>query len=207
VQEVAPGLWHWTARHPDWKEGADWEAEVSSYAIDDGERLLLVDPLAPSVLIDELAAGRHPVVVLTCPWHRRDTALLVERLGAEVFVPPPDQGDPDPVAGTVFRAGERLPVGIVALPGMEHNDLVLWIESRRAIAVGDTLIDRGKGLEFPADWAGGEGLEFTADSAGKGVSVDELLAGVRPVLELPVEHVLATHGGPFDRAALESALS
>ena len=24
-------------------------------------------------------------------------------------------------------------------------------------------------------------------------------------LELPVEHVLATHGGPFDRAALERA--
>jgi glyoxylase-like metal-dependent hydrolase (beta-lactamase superfamily II) len=207
VQEVAPGLWHWTARHPDWKDGADWGPEVSSYAIDDGERLLLVDPLAPSALIDELAAGRHPVVVLTCPWHRRDTAMLVERLGAEVFVPPPDKGDPDPVAGTVFHAGERLPVGIEALPGMEHNDLVLWIESRRAIAVGDTLIDRGRGLEFPADWAGGEGLEFEADSAGKAVSADALLAGVRPVLELPVEHVLATHGGPFDRTALERALS
>jgi hypothetical protein len=29
--------------------------------------------------------------------------------------------------------------------------------------------------------------------------------GCRPLLELPVEHVLATHGGPFDRAALERA--
>ena len=31
--------------------------------------------------------------------------------------------------------------------------------------------------------------------------------GLRPLLDLPVEHVLATHGGPTDRAALERALS
>jgi hypothetical protein len=30
---------------------------------------------------------------------------------------------------------------------------------------------------------------------------------LRSLLELPVEHVLATHGGPTDRAALERALS
>jgi hypothetical protein len=30
---------------------------------------------------------------------------------------------------------------------------------------------------------------------------------LRPPLEKPVEHVLAAHGGPFDRAALERALS
>jgi hypothetical protein len=30
---------------------------------------------------------------------------------------------------------------------------------------------------------------------------------LRPLLDLPVEQVLATHGGPFDRAALERVLS
>jgi hypothetical protein len=30
---------------------------------------------------------------------------------------------------------------------------------------------------------------------------------LRPLLDLPVEHVLATHGVPFDRAALEHALT
>jgi len=30
---------------------------------------------------------------------------------------------------------------------------------------------------------------------------------LRPLLALPVEHVLATHGGPSDRADLERALS
>jgi hypothetical protein len=39
------------------------------------------------------------------------------------------------------------------------------------------------------------------------VTREEVAAGLRPLLELPVEHVLATHGGPNDRAALERALS
>jgi hypothetical protein len=31
--------------------------------------------------------------------------------------------------------------------------------------------------------------------------------GLRPLLDLPVEHVLAPHGGPFHRAALGHALT
>jgi len=85
------------ASHPEWtpaNRGPEgWGPEVSSYAIDDGERLLLIDPLAPPSEIDELAASRDPVVVLTCPWHERDARSLVERLGAPVFVPPPDEGN------------------------------------------------------------------------------------------------------------------
>ena len=40
-----------------------------------------------------------------------------------------------------------------------------------------------------------------------GVTREEIAEGLRPLLALPVEHVLATHGGPNDRAALERALS
>ena len=36
---------------------------------------------------------------------------------------------------------------------------------------------------------------------------EQVAEGLRPLLDLPVEHVLATHGRPFDRAALEQALS
>jgi hypothetical protein len=69
------------------------DAEVSSHAIDDGARLLLFDPLAVPSEILELAADREPVVVLTAPWHERETRSLVERLRAPVFVPPPDTQD------------------------------------------------------------------------------------------------------------------
>ena len=30
----------------------------------------------------------------------------------------------------LYAAGDRLPIGIEAFPGREHNDLVLWIERR-----------------------------------------------------------------------------
>jgi hypothetical protein len=61
----------------------------SSYAID-GDRLLPLDPLAPPNEIDELAAERETAIVLTCPWHARDA----ERLGAPLYVPPPDEEAP-----------------------------------------------------------------------------------------------------------------
>jgi glyoxylase-like metal-dependent hydrolase (beta-lactamase superfamily II) len=195
VREVQTGVWHWEASHPDWKPEADWGPLVSSYAIDDGDRLLLFDPLAPPSEIDELAADRETAIVLTCPWHVRDARGLTERLGAPLYVPPPDEGDPNPVVGHVFKAGDRLPVGVEAFPGMEPNDLVLWVERRRALVAGDALIDRGQGFEFPTDWA------------NKGVPAEEILEALRPLLELPVELVLPTHGAPTDRAALERALS
>jgi glyoxylase-like metal-dependent hydrolase (beta-lactamase superfamily II) len=185
--------------HPE-QSGVKWLEVVSSYAIDDGDCLLLFDPLALPSEIEVLAAGRETAIVLTCPWHRRDALSLAERLGAPIYVPPPDEGDPQPVDGQVFGAGDRLPVGVETFPGMEPNDLMLWVESSRALVAGDTLVDRGNGLEFRADWASQGAI------AERGVPPEQILEGLRPLLELPVELVLATHGGPTDRAALERAL-
>ncbi len=210
MREVRPGLWHWEAPHPDWEPSEPWQEvygaeapRVSSYAIDDGDRLLLFDPLPLPSEIEELAAGREPVIVLTCPWHERDARSLVERLSAPVFVPPPDESTPDVawlLAGDtgeahLFSAGDRLPVGVEAFPGKEPNDVVLWIENRRAVIAGDTLVDFGHGLEIPLVWL------------GQGVTREQIAEGLRPLLALPVEHVLATHGGPSDLPALERALS
>jgi hypothetical protein len=61
-----------------------WGPEVSSYAIDDGERLLLFDPLAVPGKIEELGADREGAIVLTNPWHERDSRDLVERLGLPI---------------------------------------------------------------------------------------------------------------------------
>jgi glyoxylase-like metal-dependent hydrolase (beta-lactamase superfamily II) len=189
---------HWTARHPEWVPEADWDetkVDVSSYAIDDGERLLLFDPLAVPNEILELAAERETAIVLTSPWHRRDAVALSEQLEATIYVPPPDPPDPDPVPGQVYRAGDRLPIGVEAFPGREEpHDLVLWIASHRALVAGDTLVDRGRGLEFLPEWA------------PEGVTPDEILEALQPLHDLPVELVLPTHGPPTDRAALERAL-
>jgi hypothetical protein len=72
VRELKDGLWHWQAPHPGWTSGERWPQEVSSYAFDDGERLLLFDPLAVPDALVALASEREPVIVLTAPWHERD---------------------------------------------------------------------------------------------------------------------------------------
>jgi glyoxylase-like metal-dependent hydrolase (beta-lactamase superfamily II) len=196
VDELRAGVWHWEAPHPEWRPPEDWDHEaVSSYAIDDGDRLLLFDPLAVPSEIEEHAAGRETAIVLTSPWHVRDALALAERLDAPVYVPPPDR-DPDPIEGRVFRAGDRLPVGVESFPGREDPyDVVLYVESRRAVVAGDTLVDRGNGLEILVEWL------------PEGVTPEQVAEGLRPLLERPVEVVLATHGGPTDRAALDRALS
>jgi hypothetical protein len=217
VWELQPGLWHWQAPHPDWTPDERWPREVSSYAIDDGTWLLLIDPLAVPAELLGLATARRPAVVLTQPWHERDTRHLVERLGAPVYTPPPDtaddlvrkfgitresagSGSPDLAwlfadGGEVhpMAAGDRLPVGIETFLGREHNDLLLWIAERRAVVCGDTLVDFGGGFGLN-DWLKG------------GVTHDEIRRRLRPLLDLPIELVLPTHGEPTDPAALQSAL-
>jgi glyoxylase-like metal-dependent hydrolase (beta-lactamase superfamily II) len=195
---VKPGVWHWQAPHPEWTAPQDWtQTDVSSYAIDDGQRLLLFDPLAVPADIESLAANRDALIVLTCPWHRREARALAEKHGWPIHVPPPDPPDPDPVEGQVFEAGQRLPVGIEAILGMEPNDLLLWVGGHRALVAGDTLVDRGQGLVFPPDWA----------DRGTGEPPEKILERLRHLLELPIELVLPTHGAPADRAALEHALA
>ena len=198
MERLREGIWRWEARHPSWSEddgGPDgWGPEVASYAIQAGERLLLVDPLGMPADAEELVAGRDTAIVLTCPWHERDARALGERLGVPVYVPPPDDGEQDPTPGTVYAAGELLPGGVQVFPGIEPNDLVLWIEDRRALVLGDTLVDRGEGLEIPLTWL-------------RDVTLAEVLTTLRPLLDLPVELVLPTHGPPADRAALVRAIS
>jgi hypothetical protein len=111
---------------------------VSSYAIDDGEHLLLFDPLAVPDALFALAREREPAIVLTAPWHERDAQTLVGRLEAALFAPRPDtaqdlidkygvtaeqagDGSPDLEwlrngGGNVhwYAADERLPIGIEA---------------------------------------------------------------------------------------------
>jgi glyoxylase-like metal-dependent hydrolase (beta-lactamase superfamily II) len=141
--------------------------------------------------------------VLTCPWHERGTQGIAQRRGVRVFAPRPDEDGPDLAwllsgdvsAAHLFAVGDRLPIGVEALPGRLPDDLVLWVERTRAVIAGDTLVDFGQGLEIPPEWL--------PDGVAPGQVADDL----RPLLDLPVDVVLATHGGPADRTALERALA
>src|SRR4029077_6879265 len=93
MRELGPGLWHWEAPHAQWRSTEPWGPEVSSYAIDDGKRLLLFDPLGVPGEIEELAGARQGDTVLTNPGHERDSRDLVERLGLPVYTPLPDTAE------------------------------------------------------------------------------------------------------------------
>ena len=64
-----------------------------------------------------------------------------------------------------------------------------------AVVFGDALVDFGDGLEIPLMWL------------RENLTREQIAERLRPLLELPIEHVLATHGRPTNRAALERALS
>jgi glyoxylase-like metal-dependent hydrolase (beta-lactamase superfamily II) len=220
VRELRAGLWHWQAPHPGWEPDEPWAQEVSSYAIDDGERLVLFDPIAPPSEIEKLAPERETAIVLTAPWHERDAQRLVERFDVPVYTPLPDSaedlmrqygitaeqagdGSPDVVwllkegigEARPYAAGDRLDIGVEAFPGQKRNDMVLWVESQRAVIAGDTLGDFGSGLGINPQWLHPD------------MPREQVVEGLRPLLDLPVEHVLPAHGAPTDRAALERALS
>ena len=179
------GVYHWTATHP------EWDGPVSAYAIDDGERLVLIDPIAVPDAVGALFGSRDVVTVLTSTWHERDAALL----GFPVWAPEPDRPEDQLVPATRYAIGDAL-FGMEAYPGREGQlDLVLWNERIRAVIAGDTLIDLGDGLEIRASWL------------PVGETVEHVASGLRALLDKPVELVLPTHGEPADRAALERALA
>jgi hypothetical protein len=213
MRELPPGIRHWQSRHPEWNEEQWWPPEVSSYAIELGDELLLFDPLE----VPDAIAVRATAVVLTAPCHERDARTLVRRYGLPVHTPPADTWqdwvekflvDPERVRGMEsedlawLRAGEGeghfhgpgdWPFGIRAFAGREDNDLVLWLPSLAAVVCGDSLADFGDGLAIQL---GGR----------KNVTEEQVAERLRPLLDLPVELVLPSHGLPGDRALLERAL-
>ena len=134
MEQLREGLWWWTGTHPDWTPddgGPDgWGAEVSSYAFDCGGVFVLVDPISPPSVIDELAEGRRVAVGLTSEWHGRSTGEVVARLGASV-------GPMD---------------GCVEVKASLDGDHVLWIPAYGALVFGDLLIAEPGELRIPDAW-------------------------------------------------------
>jgi glyoxylase-like metal-dependent hydrolase (beta-lactamase superfamily II) len=216
MEEIKKGLWHWTTRHPDWKSDDVWDPNVSSYAVDDGQHLLLLDPLdVPSDLLS-LLTERKSAIVLSAPWHERSAKKLVEQLGIPVYTPLPDTAEDlirmfgitaeqagDGASDLVwllkehigkahpYKVGDLLPFGIEAYPGHRPNDMMLWISSHNAVLFGDTIVDFGQGIEINERW-----LRWN-------ITKENVIENLRSLLDLPIEHLLLTHGGPTDRTTLE----
>ena len=55
--DIAPGLWIWRLRHPDWTEESGWEPHVTSTVIETGGEVALIDPLAPPDIVKRAHGG------------------------------------------------------------------------------------------------------------------------------------------------------
>jgi glyoxylase-like metal-dependent hydrolase (beta-lactamase superfamily II) len=197
MQELLPGLWTWTARHPEWLTPDDgWGPDVRSYALDTASTLVLIDPLSPPAPVDGLAAGKEVAVLLTVYAHERSAAECVERLGARVLAPAKSLDDLSTPA-TGYAVGDTLPGGVEARTGFWPNEATLWLPEQRALVTGDVLLGE-RGLSIPPD-------DWLEDAA----TPEQVREGLRPLLDLPVELVLPTHGEPVladARAQLAAAL-
>jgi hypothetical protein len=178
VRELRPGLWRWTARHPEWDDRV-----VASAYLETANAIVLVDPLVPrgeearffAALDRDVARAKRPVaVVLTNPWHRRSADELAQRYDARVVV----GGD------------GSLPGGLAAYPGgMQPEDVVIHVPSHRAIFTGDTLLDNDL---CPEDWLA-EGRTHH-------------VACLTRVVELDADLIVPAHGEPFPLEELAALL-
>ena len=164
MQELRPGLWTWNARHPEAPEDEHWGPDVRSYAYDAGKCLVLFDPLAPPSLLDNLAESKDVAVVRTVEWHERSIDECVERFGAHRYA-----------------ATDELPADVEARPLDYGDEVTFWIPKHGALVFGDAVTSEGT-LRARYDWN------------PPGVTPAQMREALRPLLELPVQMVLVTHG-------------
>lgn len=182
MDEILPGLFHWTARHP--RIGI----EVSSHWLADGG--VAIDPLGagPGDLPGPTAA-----VLLSNRHHYRDAG----RFGCPVWASRPGlhefTGDDRHVQG--FDYGDELPGGVLAVEvgRICPDDTAFLLPAQRAILFADALVGGGPHGEDVA-------LGFVADPLMDEPEVTKraLLDRFREILaQHDFDHVLLAHGLPL----------
>lgn len=185
------GLWRFEALHPDWTEdqGGEegWERNVAWWAIASPVGLILVDPLvADWDELDQLVSERPGCagIIRTIHWHQRSIAEVARRYGVDVWAMPAPPGAPRQPFDQPARGGQET-LGAIRAFAMERADeIALWLPAQAALLFGDAML-RGAGGELircPDSWEQPEGGP---------VRLRAVLGGLA---ELPVEHVLVSHG-------------
>ena len=207
MKELAPGIYRWTAPHPEWRPAVE---EVGSYALVTGGALLLADPLLPAEddarrepLLTELellvAAATRVDLLITIPYHTRSAETLYDRFApkrpSRIWghantrkrlrpdtplheVPASEAGTAAPVAG---GAAEAYTIG-----RPRRSEHPLYVPALRAVVFGDAVVGTR------------DGPRFWNQSSGTGAAWyrDVFAPTLASLAERPLEHVLVTHGPP-----------
>ena len=184
VARITPRLWRWTAQHPEWHHGADWAQEVGCVYYESSSATVLIDPLVPPERAPFLDALDRDVERHGLPVSILLTCAWHERSTTELT--------------ERYGADAVVPDDVVAIPFELVEETMYWLPADRALVPGDALIGDGRGgiTVCPETW-----LEEGTPA--------QLRETLRPLLDLPVELVLASHGDAVlenGGAALEQAL-
>jgi hypothetical protein len=198
LQELRPGLWRWTASHPEWDHAEHWGPQVASVYAELPEAIVVVDPLVPedeearfwAALDRDVTRAERPLhVLLTVHWHERSVPAVLDRYHAKLWRP--EEEGP-------------LPAGVRAelVKGSDWVEALFYLEPYHALVAGDLLIGSNDGVELPVEWFPKDEREWARN---------ELKPELRERLAaLPVELVLVSHGEPVledGAAALAAALA
>lgn len=179
MEELAPGVRHWTATHP------NLGIDVSAYWLP-GLRLLL-DPIA---VPDEVEEVDH--ILLSCRHHLRDCLEAAERFGATVCAPRTGMHDyPDDTPIQPYDFGEPIAGGAVTpyqVGALSPDETALHIPSVNALSIADGAIRYGDELHFVPD-------QYMDDPEGDKAGIREGLGRLADELEFDV--LLLAHGKPY----------
>jgi hypothetical protein len=213
--ELAPGLWRWTARHPEWHPG-DFGSEVASFAAvagdagaSGGDALLLVDPLLPAEpepvleLLDGLVAGRVAILV-TIPYHVRSAEWLWlrwrERADVTIHGHPAAAKRLDAARGAfqVLGPDAEGPAGVraFAIGRPRRYEQPVLLPAHRALAFGDAIVTVDGRLRMWADQR--------VDERRAAWYRDRFAPTLEPLLGLGAERILVTHGEPVLEGGTEA---
>jgi glyoxylase-like metal-dependent hydrolase (beta-lactamase superfamily II) len=184
MQEIAPGLWHWTARHE--RIGV----EVSSYYLE--REQIALDAMLPAeglAWFERHTPPRH--VVLSNRHHDRHAWRLSDAFGCSVHCV---RNGVHELEGRgplqAFDFGDELPGGITVheVDAICPDETALYIPAHRALVCADGVVRMGAGraLSFVPDH-----LMDDPEATKEG-----LRSAYRGLLDLDFELLLLAHGEP-----------
>ena len=190
MQEISPGLWHWTARHE--HIGVD----VSSYYLE-SERVV-IDPMVPSEGLEWFKRHGTPEhVLLTNRHHDRHSWQLHDAFGCTVHC---IRNGVYEIEGRgpveAFDFGDELPGGAIAyeVDAICPDETALHIPAHNALACADGVMHYGESLGFVPD-------QYMDDP-------EQTKRGLRDayarLLELEFDVLLVAHGTPVVGGAKEA---
>jgi hypothetical protein len=196
VQPLAPNLWSWSRRHPEWHPG-DFGAEVVAFMAEVPGETLLIDPLLAGdddPVWDLIARTEGPIrILVTITYHVRSAEAVRDRFGdrREVTIHG-HRAVAKRLSSTAgfepFSPGDELPAGVSAHPigKPRRYETPLLLPTHDALFFADAVVGTDEG---PRIWSGEK-----VDDRVRRFYAEKFVPTLLPLLELDFDRLLFTHG-------------